>query len=216
MMMWRLRMLDSILIWVIIVLSPLVDAMRFELISGTSKCIAEDIKHDAMTVGKYSLVNPNDGYPLPDNHKVTVRVTSPYGNNYHFMDHVESGTFAFTASEGGDYMACFWAADHKPPLNLSIDFDWKSGVAAKDWSKIAKKGQIEVMEIELQKLFDIITSIHDEMFYLREREEEMQELNRATNSKMATFTVLSLLICLSVAGLQVWHLKSFFEKKKLI
>lgn len=48
------------------------------------------------------------------------------------------------------------------------------------------------------------------------REAEMQELNRSTNSKMAWFSFLSLGICLSVAGLQFWHLKSFFEKKKLI
>lgn len=71
-------------------------------------------------------------------------MTSPYGNNYHYADHVDSGTFAFTAAESGDYMACYWAVDHKPPVTLSIEFDWKSGVAAKDWSKVAKKGQVEV------------------------------------------------------------------------
>lgn len=48
------------------------------------------------------------------------------------------------------------------------------------------------------------------------REEEMQELNRDTSYKLAWMTGLSILICLSVAGLQMWHLKTFFEKKKLI
>lgn len=57
---------------------------------------------------------------------------------------MDAGTFAFTAAESGDYMACFLASDHKPPVTLSIEFEWKSGVAAKDWSKVAKKGQIEV------------------------------------------------------------------------
>lgn len=49
-----------------------------------------------------------------------------------------------------------------------------------------------------------------------DREEEMQELNRATNSNMALLSFFSLVVCLSVAGLQLWHLKTFFEKKKLI
>lgn len=71
-------------------------------------------------------------------------MTSPHGNNYHYSDHVDSGTYAFTAAETGDYMACFWAPDHRPPVTLSVDFDWKSGVAAKDWSKVAKKGQVDV------------------------------------------------------------------------
>lgn len=192
------------------------DSMRFDLTSGGTKCISEDIKTNAMSVGKYSVINPNEGFPLPDTHKITAQVSSPYGNNYHTGDHIESGNFAFTAAEEGDYTACFWAPQHKPPLTVTIDFDWRTGVAAKDWSKVAKKGQVEVMELELKKLYDTVTSIHEEMFYLREREEEMQELNRATNSKMATFSFLSLLVCLSVAGLQLWHLKTFFERKKLL
>ncbi|KAK2994603.1 hypothetical protein RJ640_025657 [Escallonia rubra] len=211
--MWRLRTLIPVILGV---MAPMVESMRFDLQSGSTKCITEDIKNNAMTVGKYSVVNPNEGYPMPDTHKITLRVTSPYGNNYHYADHVDAGNYAFTTAESGDYMACFWAADHKPQIILSIDFEWKSGVAAKDWSNVAKKGQIEVMELELKKLFDTVTSIHDEMFYLREREEEMQALNKATNSQMATFSLLSLLVCVSVAGLQLWHLKTYFVRKKLL
>uniref|UniRef100_A0A5B6YGF8 Putative transmembrane emp24 domain-containing protein p24delta9 n=1 Tax=Davidia involucrata TaxID=16924 RepID=A0A5B6YGF8_DAVIN len=210
--MWRFKTI----ILILGLMSPIVHSMWFDLQSGTTKCITEDIKNNAMTVGKYSVVNPNEGYPMPDTHKISVRVASPHGNSYHYGDHVDSGTFAFTAAEAGDYMACFWVPDHKLEITVSIDFDWKSGVAAKDWSKVAKKGQVEVMELELKKLYDTVTSIHDEMFYLREREEEMQLLNRATDSKMATVSFLSLLVCLSVAGLQLWHLKTFFERKKLL
>ncbi|KAK9272281.1 hypothetical protein L1049_002652 [Liquidambar formosana] len=207
---------SQIVILILCIVSTIVNSMHFDLQSGTTKCISEDIKTNAMTVGKYSVVNPNEGYPLPDSHRITVRLSSPHGNTYHNGDHVESGNFAFTAAEAGDYTACFWASDHKPASTLTIDFEWKTGVAAKDWSKVAKKGQIDSMEIELKKLYETVQSIHDEMFYLREREEEMQQLNRATNSKMATFSFLSLVVCLSVAGLQLWHLKTFFERKKLL
>ena len=156
-----------------------------------------------MTVGKYHIVNPNEGIPLPETHKVTVRVTSSYGNNYHTADHVETGQFAFTAAETGDYMACFWTPEHNPSVTVTIDFDWKTGVAAKDWGSVVKKGSVEVMELELKKLMDTVNSIHEEMFYLRDREEEMQVLNRTTNSRMYWLSFLSLVICLSVAGLQV-------------
>ena len=73
-----------------------------------------------------------------------IQVTSGYGNNYHYADHVNTGQFAFQTAEAGDYMACFFAADHKPAVTLTVDFDWKSGVAAKDWSNVAKKGSVEV------------------------------------------------------------------------
>ncbi|KAL2484665.1 Transmembrane emp24 domain-containing protein p24 delta 7 [Abeliophyllum distichum] len=193
-----------------------VESIQFDLELGHTKCITEDIKSNSMTVGKYHVVNPNEGHPLPDTHKLTVRVTSPHGNSYHYSDHVVEGQFAFQAVEAGDYLTCFFSADHKPSTTMTIDFDWKSGVATRDWTNVAKKGSVELMELELKKMFDVVQSINDEMFYLREREEEMQELNKSTNSKMAWLGFLSIVVCLTVAGLQLWHLKSFFEKKKLI
>jgi len=54
------------------------NCMRFDIESGHSKCITEDIKISAMTVGKYSLVNPNEGYPMPDDYKLTVKVHESY------------------------------------------------------------------------------------------------------------------------------------------
>ncbi|KAM7464487.1 hypothetical protein LguiA_032608 [Lonicera macranthoides] len=197
-------------------LTAIAQSVRFDLQSGHTKCISDDIKSNSMTVGKYSVVNPNDAHPMPESHKLTVRVTSAYGNTYHQSERVESGQFGFQAAEAGDYLACFWAVDHNPLVTITVEFDWKSGVAAKDWSNVAKKGSVDVMEIELKKLQETITNIHEEMLYLREREEEMQNLNIATNSRMAWLSFLSLGVCLSVAGLQLWHLKSFFEKKKII
>ncbi|XP_057530750.1 transmembrane emp24 domain-containing protein p24delta9-like [Amaranthus tricolor] len=191
-------------------------SLRFDLQSGHTKCISEDIKSNSMAVGNYHIVNPNEGTPLPDSHKLTVRVTSAHGNNYHTADHVESGKFAYTAAESGDYMACFWTPEHNPPLTVTVDFDWKTGVTAKDWGSVVKKGTVDVMEIELKKLMDTVNSVHEEMFYLRDREEEMQALNRATNSRMFWLGLLSFVVCLSVAGLQFWHLKHFFERKKLL
>ncbi|MFQ6665296.1 hypothetical protein Gotur_032068 [Gossypium turneri] len=210
--------LRSVIMVVVVVgiLSSASQALRFELQSGHTKCISEDIKSNSMTVGKYHVVNPNEAYPLPDSLKFAVRVTSPQGNSLHTAEKVETGQFAFTAAENGDYMACFWAEDHSPQIIMTVDFDWRSGVQAKDWSNVAKKGQVDVMELELKKLYDTVTSIHEEMFHLREREEEMQALNQATTSKMFWLSFLSLFLCLSVAGIQFWHLKTFFEKKKLI
>ncbi|XP_023520474.1 transmembrane emp24 domain-containing protein p24delta9-like [Cucurbita pepo subsp. pepo] len=192
------------------------ESLRFDLQSGHTKCISEDIKQNAMTVGKYHVVNPNEAQPLTDDRKLVVRVTSTTGNTFHYSDKVESGQFAFVAGEGGDFMTCFWVPDHKPQVTLTVDFDWRTGVAAKQWSSVAKKGDVEAMEFEMQKLFETANSIQEEMYYLREREEEMQDLNASTNTKMARLSFLSLFVCLSVAGLQIWHLKTFFHKKKLI
>ncbi|CDY19998.1 transmembrane emp24 domain-containing protein p24delta11 [Brassica rapa] len=192
------------------------ESMRLDLESGITKCISDDIKINYMTVGNYSVVNPNEALHLPASHKIYVTVTSPKGHSQHHAENVESGKFVFTAMESGDYTTCFVALGFRPTAKFAVDFEWKSGVEAKDWATIAKRGQINMLEVEVRKLLDVTESIHDEMFELREREREMQELNRSTNSRMAALSLLSFVFTLSVACLQLWHLKSFLERKKLL
>lgn len=51
--------------------------------------------------------------------------------------------FAFTTNEAGQYLACFWV-DHHGSGAVSINLDWKTGIAAKDWESVARKEKIEV------------------------------------------------------------------------
>eukprot|EP00252_Welwitschia_mirabilis_P025894 TRINITY_DN8261_c0_g1_i1.p1 TRINITY_DN8261_c0_g1~~TRINITY_DN8261_c0_g1_i1.p1 ORF type:complete len:225 (-),score=23.34 TRINITY_DN8261_c0_g1_i1:295-969(-) len=202
-----------------------VKSLRFDLQSGQTKCIADDIQNNILVLGNYHVVKPGseDHHfgtgnvpPLDDSHKITVRVTSPYGNSVHFADLVERGHFSFTTSEAGDYMTCFWMPHAHPVVTSTIEFEWKSGVLAKDWTSIAKREKIDGLELELRKLEEYVTSIYDEMIYLRGREEQMQNLNASTEKRMTWFSLCSLIVCVSVAAFQFYHLKNFFERKKLL
>lgn len=62
-----------------------VESIRFDLEAGHTKCISEDIKSNSMTVGNYHIVNPNEGHPLPDSHKVTVRVIIFFSQKFNFF-----------------------------------------------------------------------------------------------------------------------------------
>lgn len=74
---------------------------------------------------------------------VCCQVRSPNGNGYHIGDNVLYGEFAFTAAESGDYSACFTVAAHTTDT-VTVDFVWKSGVAAKDWKNGGRKSHIDV------------------------------------------------------------------------
>lgn len=89
-----------------------------------------------------------------------VQVTSPYGNNLHNMENVTHGQFAFTTQESGNYLACF-SADAKSHgnKNVSINIDWKTGIAAKDWAFIAKKEKIEVRFLEILQFRAYVESL---------------------------------------------------------
>lgn len=73
-----------------------------------------------------------------------MQVTSPYGNNLHHSENATVGQFAFTTSEAGNYLACFWIDSAEKGSGVSVNLDWKIGFATKDWDAIAKKEKIEV------------------------------------------------------------------------
>lgn len=71
----RLCIHHLVLVGLLLLLSTLTQSVRFDLQSAHTKCIAEDIRADAMTVGNYKIINPNEpNHPMPDSHKITVRV----------------------------------------------------------------------------------------------------------------------------------------------
>jgi p24 family protein delta-1 len=77
--------------------------------------------------------------------------------------------------------------DVKDAANTKIHLDWKTGVAATNWDEIAKKENLDLMATELRKLEQTVKDIHDEMLYLRRREEEMRNLNGAATSTKAPY-----------------------------
>lgn len=76
-------------------------------------------------------------------------MTSPYGNILYRKENVTHGQVAFTSSEAGSYLACFWVYGNYSANggSLSINMEWKTGVAAKDWESVARKEKIEVRDL---------------------------------------------------------------------
>lgn len=195
-------------------LIPVAEAIWFQIPSSGTKCVSEEIQNNVVVLADYYVINEDRPEHTP---LVSAKVTSPYGNNLHHSENVTHGQFAFTTSEAGNYMACFWLDDHQQQAGTTtLSLDWKIGIAAKDWDSVAKKEKIEGVELDLRRLEGTVQSIHNNLIYLREREAEMREVSERTNARVAWFSIMSLGLCIVVAVFQLWHLKRFFEKKKLI
>nr|GEV59242.1 zinc finger, CCHC-type [Tanacetum cinerariifolium] len=132
-----------------------------------------------------------------------MQVTSPYGNILHHLENITHGQFAFTSSESGQYLTCF-STDHPGQGGaLSVNIDWKIGVAAKDWESVARKEKIEGVELELRKLEGAVEAIHENLLYLKNREAEMRGVSETTNARVAWYSILSLGICIMASGAQL-------------
>ncbi|MBA0743163.1 hypothetical protein Gogos_005877 [Gossypium gossypioides] len=192
---------------------PLCDAIWLNIPKTGTKCVSEEIHSNVVVLADYVVVSVEDGQTAT----IAVKVTSPYGNNLHHRENVTYGRFAFTTEEAGNYLACFWSDNRtRGSGEVVVNIDWKTGIAAKDWESVARKEKLQGVELELRKLEGAVEAIHENLLYLKSREAEMRSTSETTNGRVAWFSIMSLGICIAVSGLQVWYLKRFFQKKKLI
>ncbi|XP_019415831.1 PREDICTED: transmembrane emp24 domain-containing protein p24delta3-like [Lupinus angustifolius] len=195
-------------------LLPKAEAIWLTIPNSGTKCLSEEIQTHVVVLADYYVIT-DDAAEAHQPHTISVKVTSPYGNNLHHNENVTHGQFAFTTTESGNYVACFWL-ESKHQESATVSLEWKTGISAKDWETVAKREKIEGVELELRKLEGAVEAIHDNLLYLKNREAEMREVSEATNGRVAWFSIMSIGVCISVSGLQLWYLKHFFRKKKLI
>ncbi|TKY74289.1 Transmembrane emp24 domain-containing protein p24delta3 [Spatholobus suberectus] len=192
------------------------EAVWLTIPSKGTKCMSEEIQTHVVVLADYYVVADDvKGHQLQT---ISAKVTSPYGNTLHQNENVTHGQFAFTTTETGNYVACFWVDTKRQEGagETTISLEWKTGIAAKDWDSVARKEKIEGVELELRKLEGAVEAIRDNLIYLKNREAEMREVSETTNAKVAWFSIFSLGVCILVSVLQLWYLKRFFRKKKLI
>ncbi|KAH0891225.1 hypothetical protein HID58_053654 [Brassica napus] len=131
------------------------------------------------------------------------------GRNYTKKTNETHGQFAFTTSETGTYFACLSSHHDQSHYTVNgtaiVSLDWKMGIRTKDWDAL-----------ELRKSEECVNEISANIIYLRVREAYMREVNDKTNKRVAQFSFMSLGLSITVSLFQVWHLKRFFLKKKLI
>ncbi|CAI0441063.1 unnamed protein product [Linum tenue] len=184
-------------------LLPAARGIWLSIPSTGTKCVSEEIHSNVIVLADYYVINEDKPEHVP---KVSSR-----------LENVTHGQFAFTTSEAGNYLACFWLDEHQEHVsNVSLGLEWKTGIAAKDWDSVAKKEKIEGVELDLKRLEASVESIHQNLIYLKEREAEMREVSEQTNGKVAWFSIMALSVCIAVAAFQLWYLKRYFLKKKLI
>ncbi|KAI5448557.1 hypothetical protein KIW84_015823 [Lathyrus oleraceus] len=134
------------------------------------KCVSEEIQNNVVVLADYLVIQADQSY----HPTISVKVTSPYGNAFHHSENVTVGNFAFTTQESGSYLACFSVLHNPGGGEVQMNLDWKIGVAAKDWDSVARKDKIEGVELELKKLEGSVEAIHENLVYLKGRDEDSE------------------------------------------
>ncbi len=165
----RLQM-TRLLLFLVVALH-LVQAVRFIVKPLDTKCLAENVEAGELLVGNFAFSIGDSDAPNSD---IEVKVYGPLAETLHSRRAVESGKFALTSSSAGDHQFCFANTGYS---EVTVLFQLEVGLAAKDYNALAKKENLKPLELELRRLEDLVVSIHDNMEYMKTREEAMRNTN---------------------------------------
>ena len=130
----------------------------------------------------------------------------------------KEGKFAFTSQIGGEHKVCFslnasrWTAGG---TKLRLDLKFDVGEMGIDYGEVAKKEHLSELEVEVRRLNDKLKDIMKEQNYQREREVAFRNASELTNSRVATWSVIQVLVMAVSSFFGVNALRSFFQSKKL-
>ncbi|GER37749.1 transmembrane emp24 domain-containing protein p24 delta 3, partial [Striga asiatica] len=195
----EIEFMDARRFWAVLLVAaavvPAALGVWLDLPSTGTKCVSEELHNNVVVLGDYYAFIGED-YDVNNtvNPSITVKVTSPYGNDLYHQEKVSHGQFAFTTTEMGNYEACFSLDNDHHGKRVTVGIEWKTGIAAKDWDSVAKKEKIEASFVEA----------------------EMREVSEKTNARVAWYSLVSLALCIVVSITQIFYLRRYFLKKKLI
>jgi len=89
-------------------------------------------------------------------------------------------------------------------------------VKAKDYSSIAKKEHLKPIETELRKMNDVARETLKYYENIRDSEEKIYSDTASTNTRTIVYGIIMTLILITLSLFQMYQLKSFFKKKKII
>ena len=233
----------ALLALIVCALVPVPSSGLYFLLGRTrEKCFVEEMPANTRAVGSYK--NP-DWSPADDLHVVISVKDIDDAEVYTQKAHI-GGRFAFSSVESGLYQICMkvvvnddakkssggWfgggKADEVKTLTdtkseegnkngiYKFHLDLLVGQRTRNYGDLMKKSHLSDMEIDVLRLTDRVKDIGRELTYQNNREEEFRNTSESTNTRVMWWSILQMSIMLVSAVFQSYHLKGFFEAKKLV
>jgi hypothetical protein len=98
----------------------------------------------------------------------------------------------------------------------NINFKFLSGVSAKDYSEIAKKSNLKPIELNLQKLNDMISYLIHELSSIMAHEETTLAANDSLSNKIILFSMLTLIAMITIGLIETIYIKKYLQNRKII
>ena len=91
-----------------------------------------------------------------------------------------------------------------------------SGIAARDYSELVKKANLIPIELNLQKLEDMISYLIHEFSTMSSHELKQLSLNDVFSYEIMFFSIGFIICICTISLLEVVYIKKYFMKRKII
>ena len=121
--------------------------------------------------------------------------------------------YPFTTYEEGYYEICIYNYDIKATY---IIYNLKYGVAAKDYSSIAKTKDLKPIDVEIEKLVEKTSALNYKSNYIRANEQLTQSMLDKVSSRLFFFAEVMIAVMVLIGIAETLYLKKFLQKRKII
>ena len=121
--------------------------------------------------------------------------------------------YPFTTYQQGYYEICIYNYDIKATY---IYYNLKYGVAAKDYSSIARTKDLKPIDIEIEKLVEKISTLNNKSTFIRQMEKLTQIMLDSISNKLFNYGIMMIIVMIIIGVLETFYLKKFLKKKKII
>ena len=115
--------------------------------------------------------------------------------------------------EGGNYELCILNVDTK---DIEVFFYLKYGVAAKDYSSVAKAKDLKPVDLALEKLSDRAKDVSRLITHSQSNEKNFEQILDKISSKIMIFSLIVIFIMIFIGYIEFAFLKNFMRRRKII
>ncbi|KAK8798778.1 hypothetical protein WA158_007862 [Blastocystis sp. Blastoise] len=176
------------------------------IIHGTqSKCFTEHLSDNVLAKGTYYAEN--------EVKTCVITVWNPSGKVIYTDKVTGRGRFLFNTETEGEYKVCI---ENKGPQDSEVSLKFRYGIDAKDYSHLAQVQNLEPIEVQMQWIVDSLYEVDETIETIQEREAQIRDISATIDYNIFLFSVITIILLISISISQTYALKRRFVKAKLL
>lgn len=175
--------------------------LSFNIEPQTEQCLMEYFPDKTLVIYDISSNTTNLGIVIKTISKILLEETTG------------ELKYPFTTYFEGYYEACM---RNKHNRTARVTLSIKSGVAAKDYSSIARAKDLLPIDLELEKLTDRTKNINRYITFAQQHQKLFETSLDSMSSKIMIFSAILIGIMLLIGIIETLYLKMFMQRRKII